>query len=478
MNLRLSDILKINFTNIYIPDDHRAFLFKGVSIDTRTLTKGSIFFAIRGEKIDGHVFVNNAVKKGASAVVVDNKFFRTIKKNPKSIRLFLTVPIIIVRDTIKAFGELANIYRNKFNIPVIAVAGSNGKTTTKDMVAGVLSGKYKVLSTEGNLNNQIGVPLTLFRLNEKHEMAVVEIGTNHFGEIKYLCKILEPTHGVITNIGNEHLEFLKNIEGVKKEEGALFEYLLKEKGKKTAFVNTEDKTIVGIASKLKNKVRYGIKNKKSDVRLLNERSNGQGKYKFEVYSKTINSNFSVSLKVSGRHNMLNALAASAIGLNFKVPSKNIKNALESFKPSSKRMEVMSLGKVTILNDTYNANLDSMLCALETLKNIKSSGNKVIVLADMLELGKVSQKHHTLVGEAVTRISKEEPTPIILLTFGKMAKYIHRAAKLSQKFHFNDKNLLKNKLHNIISGNDVLLVKGSRGMKMEEVVESLIKKLRG
>lgn len=478
MKLRLSDILKMNFTDIYIPDDHRAFLFKGVSIDTRTLTKGSIFFAIRGEKIDGHIFLKDAVKKGASAVVVDDKFFKTIKNETKSFRSVLKAPIIIVRDTVKAFGELANIYRNKFNIPVIAVAGSNGKTTTKDMIAGVLSGKYKVLSTEGNLNNQIGVPLTLFRLNEKHKMAVVEIGTNHFGEIKYLCKILEPTHGVITNIGNEHLEFLKSIEGVKKEEGALFDYLLKGKGKKTAFVNTEDKTIVGIARKLKNKIRYGVENKKSDVRLLNEMSNGQGKYKFDVYSKMKNLNFSVSLNVSGRHNMLNALAASAIGLNFKVPSKNIKKALESFKPSGKRMEIMSLGKVTIINDTYNANPDSMLCALETFKNIKSSGNKIIVLADMLELGKVSQKHHTLVGEALTRISKEEQKPIILLTFGKKAKYIHRAAKLSQKFYYKDKSLLKNKLYSIVSGSDVLLVKGSRGMKMEEVVESLIKKLGG
>jgi UDP-N-acetylmuramoyl-tripeptide--D-alanyl-D-alanine ligase len=175
--------------------------------------------------------------------------------------------------------------------------------------------------------------------------------------------------------------------------------------------------------------------------------------------------------------MLNALAAFAIGLNFKVPSKNIKKALESFKPSSKRMEVVSLGKVTIINDTYNANLDSMLYALETLRNIKSTGKKIIVLADMLELGKVSQRHHTLVGEAVSRISKDEQTPIILLTFGSMAKHIHKAAKLSQKFHYTDKSMLKKKLQSIVSANDVLLVKGSRGMKMEEIVESLIKKLR-
>jgi UDP-N-acetylmuramoyl-tripeptide--D-alanyl-D-alanine ligase len=478
MNLRLNDILKINFNEIYIPDKRKVLSFKGISIDSRSLMKGQIYIAIRGEKNDGHAFLHNAIKKGASAVVVDRKFFKAAQKQPGLIEGIISVPMIVVDDSVKALGELANIYRNKFHIPVIAVAGSNGKTTTKDIIAGVLSEKYNVLATEGNLNNQIGVPLTIFRMNKKHDIAVVEIGTNHFGEIEYLCKILEPTHGVITNIGNEHLQFLQNINGVTKEEGALFGYLAKGNVKKTAFVNADDKIILGMSRKLKHKVKYGIASRNSDVQASNGMANGSGKFKFEIHTKTKSEKFSVSLNVSGRHNMFNALTASAIGLNFGVPPKSIQKALHAFKPSGKRMEVITVGQVTVINDTYNANLDSMLFALETLKSIKSSGKKIIILADMLELGRVSQKHHTMVGNAINNLSKEEKQQIILMTFGKMAQYIYRTAKVVEKFYYKDKSLLKKKLQNIVSENDVVLVKGSRGMKMEEVVESLIKKLRG
>jgi UDP-N-acetylmuramoyl-tripeptide--D-alanyl-D-alanine ligase len=476
--INFKDILRINFTEIYLPNKRKSLSFKGISIDTRTLSKGYIYFAIRGEKNDGHVFIHDAIKKGASAVVVDGKFFKAAQKHPGLIEGILSVPMIVVDDSVKALGELANIYRNKFYIPVIAVAGSNGKTTTKDMIAAVLSEKYNVLATEGNLNNQIGVPLTIFRMKKKHNIAVVEIGTNHFGEIEYLCNVLQPTHGVITNIGNEHLQFLKNIHGVTKEEGALFEYLAKGNGKKVAFINADDKIILDISRKLKHKVKYSIANRISDIQASNERANSSGKFKFEIRSKANSEKFSVSLSVSGRHNMVNAIAASAVGLNFRVPPKSIQKALKAFKPSGKRMEVTTDGKVTVINDTYNANLDSMLFALETLKSIKSSGKKVIVLADMLELGKISKNHHTLIGEAISDISKEEKQKIILITFGKMAQYIFKAANVLEKFYYTDKNLLKKKLLNIVSENDVVLVKGSRGMKMEEVVESLIKRLRG
>jgi UDP-N-acetylmuramoyl-tripeptide--D-alanyl-D-alanine ligase len=476
--INFKDILRINFTEIYLPDKRKVLSFKGISIDTRTLTKGHIYFAIRGEKNDGHIFIHDAIKKGASAVVIDDKFFKAAQKQPGLFEGILSVPMIVVGNSVEALGELANIYRNKFHIPVIAVAGSNGKTTTKDMIAGVLSEKYNVLATDGNLNNQIGVPLTIFRMNKKHDIIVVEMGTNHFGEIEYLCKVLEPTHGIITNIGNEHLQFFKNINGVTKEEGALFEYLAKGNGKKAAFVNADDKIILGKSLKIKNKVKYGVANRNSEIRALNGRANGSGRFKFEIRAKNNSQKLSVSLNVSGRHNMLNALTASAIGLNFKVPPKSIQKALQAFKPLGKRTEVINIGQIAIINDTYNANLDSMLFALETLKSIKSSGKKIIVLADMLELGKVSQKHHTLVGEAINNLSKEEKQQIILITFGKMAQYINQAAKFAKKFYYKDKNLLKKKLQNIVSENDVVLVKGSRGMKMEEVVESLIKKLRG
>ncbi|MBU2471649.1 MAG: UDP-N-acetylmuramoyl-tripeptide--D-alanyl-D-alanine ligase, partial [Bacteroidetes bacterium] len=198
MKLNLTDILNINFSEAYNIEGLSSSSLNGVSTDSRTIKKGEIFFAIRGEKVNGHDYIAAAINAGAAALVVDSKFYeKKFWENSGSI--VFSKPVIVVENTVKALGELANIYRKKFNIPVIAVAGSNGKTTAKDMIARVLSEKYNVLSTQGNLNNHIGVPLTLFRLNHKHDIAVVEIGTNHFGEIKYLCEILEPTHGLITN---------------------------------------------------------------------------------------------------------------------------------------------------------------------------------------------------------------------------------------------------------------------------------------
>jgi UDP-N-acetylmuramoyl-tripeptide--D-alanyl-D-alanine ligase len=476
--ISFNDILKINYTEIRNFDRKKKELADSVSIDTRTLKKGAIYFAIRGDKIDGHLFIKDAVSKRASAVVVDSKFIESVKWKSENFYDMLHMPVVVVEDTILALGELANVYRKKFNIPVIAVAGSNGKTTTKDMVTNVLAMKYKVLATDGNLNNQIGVPLTIFRLTNEDDIAVIEIGTNHFGEIKYLCGILDPTHGIITNIGNEHLEFLKNIEGVKKEEGDLFRYLSKNDGKRFAFVNANDKIILELAAKLKHKVEYGVGKRYSDVCILNEKSNGFGKYKFDICSKTYKSQFSVDMNVSGRHNMLNALVAATVGLFFKVPPKKIKKSLASFKPSSKRMEVITEQGISVINDTYNANLESMLFALETVVGFKTSGKRIIVLADMLELGKVSQKHHTLVGKAINKFLAEGKCSLVLLTYGKMAKFIHGTVRKIDKYHFKDKKLLRNKLENIVATDDVILIKGSRGMKMEEVVESLLKKLRG
>ncbi|MBP6672795.1 MAG: UDP-N-acetylmuramoyl-tripeptide--D-alanyl-D-alanine ligase, partial [Bacteroidetes bacterium] len=224
----------------------------GVSTDSRAVKKDDLFFALKGEKFDAHDFIDAVVKAEAAAIVVHKEW---ADRNNAYLRSFPCI-FVIVDDSTKAFGELARIYRRKFDIPVIAIAGSNGKTTTKEMVSAVLRSKYNVLSTEGNLNNHIGVPQTLFRLTKKHDAAVVEIGTNHFGELKYLCEIAEPTHGLITNIGKEHLEFFKDEEGVAKEERALFHYLNEQKG--FAFVNCDDPFLAADAGLLKRSVGYGI----------------------------------------------------------------------------------------------------------------------------------------------------------------------------------------------------------------------------
>ena len=219
----------------------------GISTDSRTIKEGELFVAIRGSNFDGHKFLAEAFANGAVAAVVDRE---------GAIEPVKTMPLLVVHDTTKALGDLARYYRLKFDIPVIAIGGSNGKTTTKEMIASVLRRRYEVLSTEGNLNNQIGVPHTLFRLERKHELAVIEIGTNHPGEIAYLCSVIEPTHGLITNIGREHLEFFRTLRGVAKEEGALFEALAR-RNDAVAFVNVDDPLLRQRARNLRKKVTYG-----------------------------------------------------------------------------------------------------------------------------------------------------------------------------------------------------------------------------
>ncbi len=479
MQLTLNDILSINFLEIYNNNNLGNEPFNGVSIDSRTTTSGNLFFAIRGTKVDGHNFLAGAISNGAAAVVVDKEYFSKglkFKSNIKSKKLF-TATIIVVENTTVALGELATVFRKKFQIPFLAVAGSNGKTTTKDMIGKVLSEKFDTLVTEGNLNNHIGVPLTLFGLRRKHQAAVIEIGTNHFGEVENLCKILQPTHGLITNIGNEHLEFFKDINGVAKEEGELFKHLASCYDKSVAFVNADDKRVLKLSRTLAHSIFFGSNKNNMDIACTGQTINESGKYSIEVFVKKSKKRYRVNLSIPGKHNIQNALAAFAVGIQFKVPTTKIVKALESFKTSGKRMEIVSVNKVNIINDTYNANLDSMLSAIEVLKQTKSEGKKIMVLGDMLELGKSSKHHHTLIGEAINKYFKNVAEPIHLFTFGNISQHINRTAKLKNKKHYTDKKSMAVDLLKIISSGDVVLVKGSRGMRMEDIVSSIIERLR-
>lgn len=432
----------------------------GVSTDSRTVRKDDLFFAIKGDTFDAHLFIDDVVKAEAAAIVVNREW---ADKNDLYFRAFPCV-FVVVNDTTVAYGELARIYRNKFDIPVIAIAGSNGKTTTKEMVAAVLKMKFAVLSTEGNLNNHIGVPRTLFRLTSKHEVAVVEIGTNHFGELKYLCSIAQPTHGLITNIGKEHLEFFGDETGVAREERELFQYLRENGG--TAFVNSDDKFLADDGSALKKSFCYGIK-AKVDVRAKKIMTNELGQSAFEVRWDKKNVHFAVKLAVPGQHNIINALAACAVGLKMKVKPKKIASALRKFSPTSKRMEVLSQNGVIILNDTYNSNPDSVAAALQTLQSFNTSGRKIAVLGDMRELGEVSKREHTNIGVTASEMKIDR-----MLTFGPYSKYTGEAFGEGAQ-HFETKTDLANELKSFLTHGDVVLVKGSRGMKMEEVVNSII-----
>lgn len=440
----------------------------GVSTDSRTVKQGNLFLAIRGELFDGHNFLTKAVESGSSAIVVDRRW---AESNPVLLSS-LDVPKLVVEDTVVALGELARTYRRKFKIPVIVIGGSNGKTTTKDMVTSVLASKFPVLATEGNLNNHIGVPHTLFRLEKKHRIAVIEIGTNHFGELDYLCNIVEPTHALITNIGHEHLEFFGSLDGVAKAEGEVFEWLRNNRTRAgTGFINSDDERIVRQAKGLKRVISYGFGKKALTVKgsILSTNASACAEI---VVKRRGKKPFSFKLEVPGEHNALNALAAATVGLTFNVPATRIQHSLEAFKGSNKRMEFVKLNGITILNDTYNSNPDSVAVALQTVGAAKVAGKKIAVLADMLELGANAELEHRKIGEMVHKFGVE-----YLLTYGPLSNHTHQAALTKFKAHYGQKNVLSEYLTELLTEGDIVLIKGSRGMKMEDVVTFLTERFQ-
>lgn len=458
--ITVKDVQKLTGAQIINKDLLKRRRITGVSTDSRAVKRDDLFFALKGEKFDAHDFIDDVVRNGAAAIVVHHEW--AVKHD----LYFRTFPcaFIIVPDTTIAVGELARIYRRKFDIPVLAIGGSNGKTTTKEMVTAVLKAKYEVLHTEGNLNNHIGVPQTLFRLTNQHDMAVIELGTNHFGELKYLCEIAEPTHGLITNIGKEHLEFFVDENGVAKEEKELFRYLEENGG--FAFINGDDKFLEDEQQGKKKSISFGMKSK-SDVRAKKIEMNELGQSRFTVEWHRKDVSFAVKLSVPGMHNVTNALAASAVGLKLKVKPKKIADALRKFSPASKRMEVLSHNGIIILNDTYNSNPDSVIAALKTLKSFTTSGKKIVVLGDMRELGDASKREHTNIGVVASEMKFDA-----LFTFGPFSKYTCEAFGHVSAKHFESKDDLSAELKKLLRPGDVALIKGSRGMKMEEVVQQL------
>jgi UDP-N-acetylmuramoyl-tripeptide--D-alanyl-D-alanine ligase len=462
MRLTVDDLLQLRHREFRNRESLGKKKITGVSTDTRTLKVGDLFFALRGENFDGHQFVESAFDKGAIAAVVEISV--DLARNPGA-------PLLVVENATQALGELARQHRRRFSIPVVAIGGSNGKTTTKEMIASILTKSYKVLSTEGNHNNHIGVPHTIFRLEKKHDLAVVEIGTNHPGEIEHLSRMLDPTDGLITNIGHEHLEFFGSVDGVAEEEGALFRMLKLKKKRSRVFVNADDRYVNAIAGRMRNRYSYGFHAKGVDVEGRLVGTNAKGCARFEFRGKNMKKSVGVQLRVPGRHNAANALAAAAVGLAFKVPPTRIRKALESFRAPSKRMEIMSVCGVTIYNDTYNANPDSTIAALQTLAAARVTGKRIAVLADMRELGEAGPAEHMRVGREAGQLGLE-----YLLTFGELARHTHDAAKLPSAIHYEQKNMLAEYLAELVAPGDAVLVKGSRSMKMEDVVTFLIERL--
>lgn len=458
--LALQDLMKLKNCHVINKNVLQEKTFSGVSIDSRNCRRNELFFAIRGEKQDGHKFINDVFRKGSLAAVVDMKWYsqnsrRELNKN----RAYA-----VVEDTTKALGELARNHRRKFLIPVLAVGGSNGKTTTRDMIAAVLSKKYNVLSTEQNLNNQYGVPLTLLRLKKDHNFCVIELGTNHFGEIKYLCSLAEPQFGVITNIAKEHLEFLRDLNGVARAEGELVDYIKKSLG--TFFLNKDDSRIKKkIGRNFKHYFSYASGNK-ADVTGKIIRYNSF----YPTVSVSCNKfEFKTTLSMIGTQSFDSALCAAAVGFYFEVLAEKIKNSLAGFKiATNRRNQLLKSNGFWIIDDSYNSNPDSVYTALNNLKNYKIKGETHIVLADMLELGKSSRIEHHKIGRMIRRMEFKN-----LYTYGPHSYETYRGAGgIENNFHFTDKQALIDLLKRRLKKNDLVFVKGSHSMRMDEVVDSI------
>ena len=459
MNLIIKDLLSIKHTKAAgFASLSPKLIIKNVSTDSRSIKKGDFFIALRGEKFDGHDFIEAVAKQGAIAAIVDEKWYRRNQKKTK-------LPLFVVKNTLDSYGEIANLYRKKFSIPILLIAGSNGKTTMKEVISHVLGTSFNVLKTEANYNNQVGLPRMLLQLNNKHEIAVLEIGTNHPGEIAWLTNVAAPTHGLITNIGREHLEFFKNIKGVAKEELALFDYLLEHN--KVAFINCDDTILAREYARFLWDARTNGKG--SEVMGKSLGFTSSGKQKIEISLGETSIKFTSDLIANYAPSLL--AAAANVAACFGMTTAKIKSALTSYKPYSKRMEVLKIKDVTIINDTYNANPESFISALETLKQIPAKGKKYVVAGDMFELGETSKKEHTLLGKKMA----EYHFSGYFFTGNDMklafAAFVKEDTKLHAEYN-SEKSSIGESLRKLLKKGDVVLIKGSRGMKMETIIDQL------
>ena len=460
IRITLEDIFEIPGAVIYNPDNYRSV--SSVSIDSRKIKRNSLFVAIKGEKFDGHDFVREVIKKGAIAVMLNENRYKNFGD--------LDLPVVTVKDTTKSYGDLAKTWRKKLNAQVIGITGSAGKTSTKEMMASLLSEKYKVNKTILNNNNHIGVPLTILSTNEKHEVLVLELGTNHFGEISYTSNIAEPDYALITNIGNSHLEFLKNKKGVLKEKIALFEATKNNNG--TLFVNYDDPLLKKSFPNYKNKVSYSFgSNTVVKGNLRGTDSNGKEIVELKYKSTKISGTF-----FYGEQNAKNLLASSAVAFRLGLNKAQILRGIKKFKSIDKRLNIKNYrNRITLINDTYNANPESMRYSIELLNKISKGRKKIAVLGDMFELGVEGKKLHKSLSKVIKQNKIDE-----VVTIGSLMKNLHNDLKNGNVIakHFSNRSAMNKSLSSYDFENSVILVKGSRGMKMEEFVKVIEDKISG
>lgn len=433
--------------------------FTSVTTDSRSVKKRALFIALPGSRFDGHQFVGSAFQKGAIGAVV---------RKGKRIK---TVPgrwVFSVDNTIKALGDIAAHWRNRFNIPVIAVTGSNGKTTTKELIAQLLTAQFTLLKTECNYNNLIGLPWTLFCMTRKHQVAVLEMGMNAPGEIDRLSEIARPHIGVLTNVGRAHLEGLGSIASVARAKGEL---LMRLPAGGLAVINADDPHVLRLAKRCRTQVlTYGFG---SDATIRGSLFKSLG-FRGSTFDARLGSSvLKIHLGLPGRYNAVNALAALAIGHHFKIPHKNmLKNLKNIHLPYGRMTQIRLPHGILIINDCYNANPESVRQALSSFAYTKENQRKIAVLGDMLELGKFSERAHDEIGRAATEAGAD-----ILLAVGKWAEGIARGARkaglAASNIHcFETAKRAGQLLKKHLRRNDVILIKGSRGVRLETIVGDL------
>jgi UDP-N-acetylmuramoyl-tripeptide--D-alanyl-D-alanine ligase len=472
MELKLAELAELLGTRVV--GKHRGAKAVSLCTDSRALKKGQVFWALKGEKFDGHKFANEAFKSGGYAAVVDESWMR---ENAIPVNVYIPV-----NDTNQALLDLAREYAAKFRIPKVAVTGSNGKTTTKDMITRVLATAGPTLATQGNFNNQVGVPLTLFELKSRHRYAVIEMGTNHPGEIAPLSVCARPSIAVVTNIGYSHLEHFGSKEKIRDEKLTITAGFGGGKGtagsrgtdskpargaetKGILILNVDDPLLAEVKANARQKlVTFGID--RGQIRPVDLAFNDDGCASFRIGRTRF------QLQVPGRHNVYNALAAIAVGVQLRIPKTAIASALRSFTASKNRLQIKRLPGLTVLDDCYNANPSSMRSALTTLGGMRASGRRVAVLGDMLELGPEGEALHSEMGSYLVEMGVDE-----LFTFGQLSRHINAGARekglpRNRAHHFSDFDLMAGELAKHISQGDVVLVKASRGMKLERVFEFL------
>jgi UDP-N-acetylmuramoyl-tripeptide--D-alanyl-D-alanine ligase len=458
IKLTIEDIFNIPGAEIFNPDSFKSVNY--ISVDSRNLKKNSLFVALKGKRLDAHDFVKDAVKNGAAAVVINRNRINSFDT--------LNVPVITVKNTTLALGDLARIWREKLKTKVIGITGSTGKTSTKEMLSAILSERFKVNKTLANNNNHIGVPLTLLSTNNSHEVLVAELGTNHFGEIAYTAAITQPDYALITNIGDSHLQYLVNRKGVLKEKLALFEAAALKNG--TLFINDDDKYLKKVLKSYPAKVTYSLLNKdasksSADVtgKITGYTEDGKAKVELRFRNKVIKE----VLPVYGEQSVKNLLACTAVAFKLGLTKEEISRGIKKLTAADKRLNVKNKKNYLIIDDTYNANPESMKAAFDLLGNIKKFSRKIAIVGDMLELGEESIVKHKELAATVKSNRINE-----VYTIGKYSKNLSDSLKNSKTKvqHFSSRKSLVKFLNVLDFNSTAVLVKGSRGMKMEEFVQ--------